>query len=280
MYRWSDLDFEANARDGIAVDWPIRHADVAPWHDYVEAFIGVSGQKEGLAHLPDGPFLPPMPFNCVEQHVADRIGAAFPGERLVTIGRAAVLTAPHNGRAACHYCGPCHRGCVTRSYFSAPNATLPAAEATGRLTLRPFSVVRDLVLDRLTKKVSGVHVIDARTRASIEFRARVVFLCASALESARILLVHVLVNGELVGAPRAVDVEHRNTPRIHHAGIHRAAVSRVGQRLAEAVQRHHPRAELGEALLQARDRSRERDARLPLLAKPAPLEAEAPHDLM
>jgi choline dehydrogenase-like flavoprotein len=188
VYRWSDLDFAANARDGIAVDWPVRYADVAPWYDYVEAFIGVSGQKEGLAHLPDGPFLPPMPFNRVEQHVADRISAAFPGERLMTIGRAAVLTTPHNGRAACHYCGPCHRGCVTRSYFSAPNATLPAAEATGRLTLRPYSVVRHLALDRDTKKVSGVHVIDARTRASIEFRAKVVFLCASALESARILL--------------------------------------------------------------------------------------------
>lgn len=188
VYRMSDLDFEANAREGIAVDWPIRYADLAPWYDHVETFIGVSGQKEGLAHLPDGPFLPPMPFNCVEQHVADRIRAAFPGERLMTIGRAAVLTAPHNGRAACHYCGPCHRGCITRSYFSALNATLPAAEATGRMTLRPFSVVRHLTVDRSTKKVTGVHVIDARTRESIEYRARVVFLCASALESARVLL--------------------------------------------------------------------------------------------
>lgn len=188
VYRWGDLDFEANARDGIAVDWPIRYADLAPWYDYVEAFIGVSGRKEGLAHLPDGPFLPPMPFNCVEAHVASRIGAAFPGERIMTIGRAAVLTVPHNGRAACHYCGPCHRGCVTRSYFSAPNATLPAAAATGRMTLRPFSVVRHLSVDRATRKVSAVHVIDARTRESLEFRARVVFLCASALESARLLL--------------------------------------------------------------------------------------------
>jgi len=188
VYRMSDLDFEANAREGIAVDWPLRYADLAPWYDHVEAFIGVSGQKEGLAHLPDGPFLPPMPFNCVEQHVADRIRTSFPGERLMTIGRAAVLTAPHNGRAACHYCGPCHRGCVTRSYFSALNATLPAAEATGRMTLRPFSVVRHLTVDRSTKRVTGVHVIDARTRESIEYRARVVFLCASALESARVLL--------------------------------------------------------------------------------------------
>ena len=170
VYRWSDLDFEANVRDGIAVDWPIRYADLAPWYDHVESFIGVSGQREGLAHLPDGPFLPPMAMNCVEQHVAERIRASFPGERLMTIGRAAVLTAPLNGRAACHYCGPCHRGCITRSYFSALNATLPAAEATGRMTLRPYSVVRHLTVDPSTGKVSGVHVIDAQTRASLEFR--------------------------------------------------------------------------------------------------------------
>lgn len=188
VYRWSDLDFEANAREGIAVDWPIRYADLAPWYDYVESFIGVSGRREGLAHLPDGPFLPPMAFNCVEAHVAERIRAAFPGERLMTIGRVAVLTEPLNGRAACHFCGPCHRGCVTRSYFSAPNATLPAAEATGRMTLRPFSVVRHLTVDKSTRKVTGVHVIDSRTREPLEFRARIVFLCASALESARILL--------------------------------------------------------------------------------------------
>ena len=98
VYRWSDLDFEANAREGIAVDWPIRYKDLAKWYDRVESFIGVSGQREGLAHLPDGPFLPPMAMNCVETHVAERIRAAFPGERMMTIGRAAVLTAPLNGR--------------------------------------------------------------------------------------------------------------------------------------------------------------------------------------
>ena len=188
VYRWSDLDFEANAREGIGVDWPVRYTELAPWYDRVESFIGVSGRREGLAQLPDGPFLPPMPFNCVEQHVADRIRAGFPGERLMTIGRAAVLTQQHNGRAACHYCGPCHRGCITRSYFSAPNSTLPAAEATGRMTLRPNSVVRHLVVDRTSRKVTGVHVIDSRTRQVTEYRARIVFLCASALESARILL--------------------------------------------------------------------------------------------
>ncbi len=188
VYRWSDLDFEANARDGVAVDWPIRYGDLAPFYDRVESFIGVSGRREGLAHLPDGPFLPPMALNCVEQHAAERIRAAFSGERLLTIGRVAVLTAPLNGRAPCHYCGPCHRGCITRSYFSSLNATLPAAEATGRMTLRPWSVVRHLALHPDGRGVSGVHVIDAQTRESHEFRGRVVFLCASAIESARILL--------------------------------------------------------------------------------------------
>ena len=188
VYRWSDLDFEANLRDGIAVDWPIRYRDLAPWYDRVERFIGVSGRAEGLAHLPDGPFLPPMAFTCVEEHVRERIGARFGGERLMTIGRVAVLTEALHGRAPCHYCGPCHRGCITRSYFSSVNATLPAARATGRLTLRPFSIVRSLVLDRRSDRVSGVRVIDAQTRADRVYTARVVFLCASAIESARILL--------------------------------------------------------------------------------------------
>jgi glucoside 3-dehydrogenase (cytochrome c) catalytic subunit len=188
VYRWSDLDFEANLRDGIAVDWPIRYADIAPWYDHVERFIGVSGQKEGLAHLPDGEFLPPMALNCAEQHVRQRLQERFGRERLLTIGRVANLTAAHNGRAACHYCGPCQRGCITRSYFSSVNATLPAADATGRLTLRPFSIVRSLIHDRRTNRVTGVRIIDAQTRAEREYTARVVFLCASALESARILL--------------------------------------------------------------------------------------------
>ena len=188
VYRWSDLDFEANLRDGIAVDWPIRYADIAPWYDHVERFIGVSGQKEGLAQLPDGEFLPPMALNCAEQHVRQRMQERFGRERLLTIGRVANLTVNHNGRAACHYCGPCQRGCITRSYFSSVNATLPAAHATGRLTLRPFSIVRSLIYDRRTNRVTGVRIIDAQTKAEREYTARVVFLCASALESARILL--------------------------------------------------------------------------------------------
>ena len=194
VYRWSDLDFEANARDGIAVDWPIRYADIAPWYDRVERFIGVSGQKEGLAHLPDGPFLPPMALNCVEQHVQQRMAEKFGRSRLLTIGRVANLTVQHNGRAPCHYCGPCHRGCITRSYFSSVNATLPAARATGRMTLMPFSIVRSLTANRDKTRVTGVRVIDARTKAEREYNARVIFLCASALESARILLNSELAN--------------------------------------------------------------------------------------
>ena len=188
VYRWSDLDFEANLRDGIAVDWPIRYRDIAPWYDHVERFIGVSGQAEGLAHLPDGPFLPPMEMNCVERHVRDALQSRFGRERVMTIGRVAVLTVPHNGRAPCHYCGPCQRGCVTLSYFSSINATLPAARATGRLTLRPFSIVHSVTFDEKTGRASGVRVIDARTRDQREYTGRLIFLCASAIESARILL--------------------------------------------------------------------------------------------
>jgi choline dehydrogenase-like flavoprotein len=187
-YRWSDLDFEANAREGIAVDWPIRYKDIAPWYDYVEDFIGVTGQAEGLSQLPDGKFLPPMEMTCAEVMVKDAIAKNFPGERMMTIGRAAILTQRHNGRAACHYCGPCHRGCITRSYFSSLNATLPVAQATGKLTVRPYSVVHSLIFDSKTRRISGVRVIDGQTRQPLEFRARVVFLCASALESTRILL--------------------------------------------------------------------------------------------
>jgi len=194
VYRWSDLDFEANLRDGIAVDWPIRYKDIAPWYDHVERFIGVSGQKEGLAQLPDGEFLPPMALNCAEQHVRQRMQERFGRDRVLTIGRVANLTAAHNGRAPCHYCGPCHRGCITQSYFSSINATLPAARATGRLTLRPFSIVKRLVYHSKQNRVTGVRIIDAQTKQERDYTARVVFLCASALESARILLNSGLAN--------------------------------------------------------------------------------------
>jgi choline dehydrogenase-like flavoprotein len=187
-YRWSDLDFEANLRDAIAVDWPIRYQDIAPWYDYVEDFIGVSGQAEGLPQLPDGKFLPPMEMTCTELIVKDAVAKHFPGERLMTIGRSAVLTQPHRGRSACHYCGPCDHGCITKSYFSSLNSTLPAALATGKLTVRPYSVVHSLIFDPATRKVTGARVIDGQTHAALEFRGRIVFLCASTLESTRILL--------------------------------------------------------------------------------------------
>src|ERR1700688_5144338 len=188
VYRWSDLDFEANLREGIAIDWPIRYADIAPWYDYVEEFIGITGEALGLPQLPDSKFLPPMELNCAESVVKDAIAKHFGTDRVLTIGRAAILTQDHRDRAACHYCGRCERGCITRSYFSSVNATLPAAENTGRMTLRPHSVVHSVSFDSHTRKATGVRVIDAKTRATTEFRAKTIFLCASALESVRILL--------------------------------------------------------------------------------------------
>ena len=185
-YRLSDVDFGAPARDGFGIDWPLRYADLQPWYDYVERFAGISGQAEGLEQLPDSQFLPAMPLNCVEEHVRAAIGQAWGGKRVLTPGRTAVLTQDHNGRAACHYCGPCHRGCITKSYFSSLNATLPAAAATGKMTLRPDSVVRHVTY--ADGKASGVLVIDRQSGESIEFRGRVVVLGAAALESSRILL--------------------------------------------------------------------------------------------
>ncbi len=187
VYRWSDLDFEANLRDGHGVDWPIRYADVAPWYDYVERFIGVSGQAEGLAHLPDGQFLKPMEMNAAEKHFKAGVEDTFP-ERKVTIGRVAILTEPHNGRAPCHYCGPCARGCSTGSYFSSHSSTLPAAQATGNLTLRANSLVHSVIYDEETDRATGVRVIDTQTKEMSEVYARVVFLCASTMASTQILL--------------------------------------------------------------------------------------------
>jgi choline dehydrogenase-like flavoprotein len=188
VYRWSDLDFEANLKDGVAVDWPIRYKDIEPWYDYVERFIGITGQAEGLPQLPDGQFLPPMQMRCAEQLVRDRLKDKFGGERVLTIGRCAVLTQRHNGRAACHYCGPCERGCVTHSYFSSLGSTLPAARRTRRLTLRPNSVVHSVIYDESKDRATGVRVIDAASMQTLEFQARVIFVCASTLESTRILL--------------------------------------------------------------------------------------------
>ena len=186
-YRWSDLDFTANAREGVAVDWPIRYADVRPWYDYVERFVGVSGERLGLPHLPDGDFLPPMELNCLERHVKERIERLFPGRRL-TIGRVAHLTEPINGRGTCQYRNRCGRGCPFGAYFSSNAVTLPAAEATGNLTLRPDSVVTTILYDDATRRATGVRVVDAATRQTVEYFAKVIFCNASTVGTTALLL--------------------------------------------------------------------------------------------
>jgi choline dehydrogenase-like flavoprotein len=186
-YRWSDLDFEANLRDGHGVDWPIRYADLAPWYSYVERFVGISGEALGLPYLPDSEFQPPMEMNAGEKLVRARLERAFPGRHL-TIGRTAVLTQPLGDRLPCHYCGPCFRGCMTGSYFSSQSATLPAAQATGRMTLRPNANVHSVIYDEANGRAAGVRFVDAETREMHEVYARVVFLCASTLGSTRVLL--------------------------------------------------------------------------------------------
>jgi choline dehydrogenase-like flavoprotein len=188
VFRWSDLDYEANAKEGVAVDWPLRYRDMAPWWSYVERFVGIQGRRENLAHLPDGEFLPPWPMNAAEQKARDVLLQKFGGERLITNMRLAVLTEDHLGRQKCHLCGHCERGCITRSYFSSLNATLPAARTTGKLTLRPFSVVHSVIYDPAKRRATGVRVVDGNTRQMFDVNAKVIFLCASALESTRILL--------------------------------------------------------------------------------------------
>lgn len=186
-YRWSDLDFEANAKDGVAIDWPIRYKDIESWYTYVEKFAGISGEKLGLPHLPDGHFLPPMELNCLEKHVKSSIESQYKS-RYLTIGRVAHLTEPINGRGKCQYRNRCSRGCPFGAYFSSNAVTLPAAEATGNLTLRPDSAVESIMYDKETGKAKGVRIIDVETHESIEFFAKIVFVNASALGSTHILL--------------------------------------------------------------------------------------------
>jgi glucoside 3-dehydrogenase (cytochrome c) catalytic subunit len=186
-YRWSDLDFEANLRDGHGVDWPIRYRDIEPWYSYVERHAGISGQRLGLAHLPDGEFQPPMELNSAEKWVKAGIERAYPG-RHVTIGRAAVLTQPIGDRLPCHFCGPCFRGCSTGSYFSSQSSTLPAARKTGKLTLRPHSLAHSVLYDEKNDRATGVRFVDTETGETHEVYARVIFLCASTLGTTRVLL--------------------------------------------------------------------------------------------
>ncbi|SFG37636.1 GMC oxidoreductase [Pontibacter chinhatensis] len=187
-YRLGDIDFEANAKDGIAVDWPIRYKDLAPWYSYVERFAGISGAKDGIPHLPDGDFMPPMEMNCVEKDVAARLKAHYKGNRHMIIGRVANLTQPHHSRTNCQYRNKCWLGCPFGGYFSTQSATLPAAMATGNLTLRPYSIVTKVIYDKDTKRAKGVEVLDAETNQTYEYFAKVIFLNASTLNTTWILM--------------------------------------------------------------------------------------------
>ncbi len=187
-YRWSDFDFEANTKDGWAIDWPIRYKDIEPWYDHVERFAGISGSKEGLPQLPDGQFLPPMEMNCVEKDVAARIRDHYKGMRHMIIGRVANLTAPIPGRTQCQFRNRCWEGCPFGGYFSTQSSTLPAALATKNLTVRPFSIVTKIIYDKDTRKAKGVEVLDAETNKTYEYYARIVFVNASALNSAWVLM--------------------------------------------------------------------------------------------
>jgi choline dehydrogenase-like flavoprotein len=187
-YRWCEADFEANAKEGIAIDWPIRYSDLAPWYDHVERFAGISGSKENMAALPDGQFLPAMELNCVEKDVAARIKRHYKDSRRLIIGRVANLTQPHHGRTNCQFRNKCWLGCTFGAYFSTQSSTLPAAVKTGNLTLRPFSIVTRLLYDKDAKRARGVEVLDAETRQTYEFKSKIVFLCASSFNSTWILM--------------------------------------------------------------------------------------------
>lgn len=192
-YRWSDLDFEANAKEGVGVDWPIRYKDIAPWYSYVEKFIGVSGEKLGLSHFPDGEFQPMFPLNCLESHFKNEVQKKWKG-RYVTAGRVAHITQPTEeqlklGRATCQVRNRCSRGCPYGAYFSSNSATLPAANNTGNFTIRPHSIAREILFDAQTHKATGVRIVDSETLDEHEFKAKVIFVCASAPATAQLLLM-------------------------------------------------------------------------------------------
>ncbi|AWW33311.1 GMC family oxidoreductase [Echinicola strongylocentroti] len=186
-YRWSDLDFEANAKDGHGVDWPVRYKEIEPWYDYVEKFVGISGQKANLPQLPDSCFVPAMDMNCVEKHVAQRIKERF-DDRTMIIGRVANTTVPLDGRGPCQFRDLCYRGCPFGGYFSSNSATLPAAMMTGNLTLRPYSIVTEVLYDKEKGKATGVRIMDDETKEYQEYYADVIFLNASTLGTSWILL--------------------------------------------------------------------------------------------
>jgi choline dehydrogenase-like flavoprotein len=187
-YRWSDFDFEGNLKDGIAADWPIRYADLAPWYDHVERFAGISGSHENLAQLPDGQFQPAMPLNCGEALVSERVKKLFDGRRRIIPGRVANLTQPKEGRSQCQYRDACWLGCPYGAYFSTQSSTLPAAVKTGKLTLKPWSIVSEVLYDKDKKRATGVRVMDGITEKMSDYTAPVIFLCASTLNSTWLLL--------------------------------------------------------------------------------------------
>ncbi len=188
-YRLSEMDFEANAKDGIAIDWPVRYKDIAPWYDYVESYIGVSGSAENIPHLPDGKFLPPMELNCVELDLKKSMKEKF--NRDLTIGRVAHATAPlpHTPwRGTCQYRNLCSRGCPYGAYFSSNSCTLPASEKSGNMTLRPNSVVYEIIYDEQKGRATGVKLVDGETGEEMEYYAKIIFLCASTFGSTFIML--------------------------------------------------------------------------------------------
>jgi len=189
-YRLTDFDFTANLQDGIAVDWPIRYKDLAPWYNHVEEFIGVSGENVGLPQFPDGNYLKAMEMNCVEDVLKSSMSEKY-DDRILTMGRTAHITEgskPGLGRSNCQYRNRCMRGCPFGAYFSSNSSTLPTAEATGNMTLRANSVVHEVIYDADTKRATGVRVIDAETKEVYEFNAKVIFLCASAIPTTSILM--------------------------------------------------------------------------------------------
>ena len=193
VYRFSEFDFEANAKEGIAIDWPIRYKDLAPWYSYVEKHIGVSGEKLNLPQLPDSEFLKPMELNCIEKDLKNSLAGKYNDGRLLTIGRVAHITEnkPHftaQGRASCQYRNRCRRGCPYGAYFSSNSSTLPMAEKTGNMTLRPNSIVSEIIYNRDTKRATGVRIIDSETHEVIEYKSKIVFLCASTVASTSILM--------------------------------------------------------------------------------------------
>ena len=187
-YRWNKWDFEANDKEGVAVDWPIRYDDIAPWYSYAEKFAGIQGSKDGLDVLPDGDFMPAMELNCAEKDVKKRMEEYYKGARHLIIGRSANITQPHHDRTNCQYRDRCWRGCPFGAYFSTQSSTLPAAMKTGNLTLRPFSIVTKILYDKDKKKATGVEVLDADTNQTYEFKSKIVFVCASALNSSWVLM--------------------------------------------------------------------------------------------